>query len=69
MLVSQGLKTYIVCSPISLYGRKPDGGMNMTKREDCDCELCENTRAFYDTTSPDFHWTYCPIWERRNKEE
>jgi len=22
MLVSQGLKTYIVCSPISLYGRE-----------------------------------------------
>ena len=39
----------------------------MTSREDCMCELCENMRLFYDTTSPDWHWTYCPIWERRNK--
>lgn len=41
----------------------------MTLREDCMCELCENTRQHFDTTSPDWNWTYCPIWERRNKPQ
>lgn len=38
------------------------------KREDCECELCENMRAFYDTTAKDWHWTYCPNFERKKKE-
>ena len=37
--------------------------------ENCKCELCENMRAFYDTTSPDWTWAMCPIWERRNKPQ
>ncbi len=41
----------------------------MTSRENCKCELCENMRAFNDTTSPDWTWGMCPIWERRNKPQ
>ena len=39
----------------------------MTSRENCMCELCENMRQQFDTYSPDWNWTMCPVWERRNK--
>lgn len=39
----------------------------MTSRENCMCELCENMRQHFDTSSPNWKWTMCPIWERRNK--
>ena len=39
----------------------------MTSRENCMCELCENMRQHFDTSSPDWNWTMCPVWERRNK--
>lgn len=39
----------------------------MTSRENCMCELCENMRQHFDTSSPNWNWPMCPIWERRNK--
>ena len=38
-------------------------------RENCDCELCENMRLFYDTKANDWHWTYCPNFERAEQFE